>query len=446
MARQARRSARAPRNQRHRAPDVHLNLNVRGMGQSATLSINDLSNRLRKEGKQVYKLGLGQSPFPVPLSVVDELKTNAWRKEYLPVQGLYELRQAVADYHRRAHHVPRSADCVLIGPGSKELMFLLQLVYYGDLVIPTPAWVSYAPQARIIGRQVRMLPTRAENGWKLLPEELEALCRQDPDRPRILVLNYPSNPTGCTYHKAELKDLAKVAAEHGVVLLADEIYGELHHRGQHVSVARFYPEGTIISSGLSKWCGAGGWRLGTFTFPEGLRWLLEGMAAVASETYTSTSAPIQYAAVRAFTGGIGIERYLRMSRRILSALGRKIASRLTEAGISVSAPDGAFYLFPDFTPFTASLRERGITNSAQLCHALLDDTGVAILPGVDFGRRSEELTARLAYVDFDGARALYGADSIPIEKPLDDEYLEQYCGGVLEAIDRIADWIAIRPY
>jgi aspartate aminotransferase len=135
-----------------------------------------------------------------------------------------------------------------------------------------------------------------------------------------------------------------------------------------------------------------------------------------------------------------------MSRRILSALGRKVAARLTAAGVSVQPPDGAFYLFPDFTPFAASLRERGITTSTQLCHALLDETGVAILPGVDFGRSPAELTARLAYVDFDGARALYGADSIPIEKPLDDDYLETYCGGVLEAVDHIAQWVAIRPY
>lgn len=431
-------------NNRNRSPHVHLNLNVRGMGQSATLAINDISNQLRKEGKQVYKLGLGQSPFPVPTSVVDELKTNAWRKDYLPVQGLYELRQAVADYHRRSHRVNRSADCVLIGPGSKELMFLLQLVYYGDIVIPTPAWVSYAPQARIIGRQVHLLHTRADNDWKLQPSELDAFCMKDPERPRILVLNYPTNPTGTTYKMEELKEIARVAAEQGVVLLSDEIYGELHHRGRHVSVARFYPEGTIISGGLSKWCGAGGWRLGTFTFPKSLRWLLDAMAAVASETYTSTSAPIQYAAVRAFTGGIGVERYLRMSRRILSALGRAIAHRLSKAGVRVQMPDGGFYLFPDFAPFAEQLRRQGVADSDTLCRRLLEDTGVALLPGTAFGRDASELTARLSYVDFDGARALYGADSIPIEKPLDDRFLQQYCGPVMEAMDRLCAWIGCR--
>ena len=120
-----------------------------------------------------------------------------------------------------------------------------------------------------------------------------------------------------------------------VILLSDEIYGELHHQGNHLSIAQFYPEGTIISSGLSKWCGAGGWRLGTFTFPGGLRWLLDAMAAVASETFTSTSAPIQYAAVCAFKGGSEISRYLFHCRRILRALGGVCAANLRSAGIDV---------------------------------------------------------------------------------------------------------------
>ena len=282
--------------------EINLNLNVRGTPLSSTLAINELSAKLSKEGKHVYKLGLGQSPFPVQRAVVEELRVNAHQKDYLPVKGLYELREAVAEYHSNRHAIDRNAEDILIGPGSKELMFLLQLVYYGDLVIPTPSWVSYAPQAHIIGRHVKWIPTTLENGWKLMANDLKNLCTDDPSRPRIVILNYPSNPSGKTYTANELKDLSKVAREYKVILLSDEIYGELNYSGKHISISRFYPEGTIISSGLSKWCGAGGWRLGTFAFPPSLNWLLEAMAAVASETFTSTSAPIQYAAIRAFKG------------------------------------------------------------------------------------------------------------------------------------------------
>lgn len=270
-------------------PEVNLNLNVRGLGMSATLAVNERSAQLRREGRRVFKLGLGQSPFPVPRCVVDELRNHAHEKDYLPVRGLRELRDAVADYHRDTKSTGCTGQDVLVGPGSKELMFILQLVYYGDLVIPTPSWVSYAPQARIIGRPIRWVPGRALNAWRIMPEDLDLICRADPSRPRILVLNYPSNPTGATYAPDELKALAEVARKYRVVLLSDEIYGELNHLGAHTSIARYYPEGTIISGGLSKWCGAGGWRLGTFTFPRPLRWLLEATMGRLSPAGTTTS-------------------------------------------------------------------------------------------------------------------------------------------------------------
>ena len=422
-------------------PDVHLNLNVRGLRPSATLEINELSARLQAQGRTIYRLGLGQSPFPVPEPVVEQLRANAHQKDYLPVRGLPALRDSVAGYYRRRQELERAGDDVLVGPGSKELMFILQLVYYGDLVIPTPSWVSYAPQAHIVGRHIRWLPTTAEDGWPMQAGELDRLCREDPERPRIVILNYPSNPTGQTYRKEQLEELAAVARRYRVILVSDEIYGEIDHSGEHVSIARFYPEGTIVSSGLSKWCGAGGWRLGTFTFPPGLRWLLDAMAVVCSETFTATSAPIQYAAVRAFEGGLEIERYLFQSRRVLRALGRSLAARLRGAGISAHDPEGAFYVFPDFGPRRELLAARGITTSVQLCERLLADTGVALLPGVSFGRSAEELTARLAYVDFDGARALVAARGVPDAEELDAAFLEIHCHRVTTATELMCEWL-----
>jgi aspartate aminotransferase len=421
--------------------EIHLNPNVRELTQSATLAINELSAKLRSEGRQVFRLGFGQSPFPVPQPVVEALRANAHQKDYLPVKGLHELRDAVADHYRQLQDVECSGEDVLIGPGSKELMFILQLVYYGDLVIPTPSWVSYAPQAHVIGRRICWLPTHLEDQWHLAPEELENLCRQDADRPRLLILNYPSNPTGGTYQAQRLKELAQVARRYGVVLLSDEIYGELHHKGQHVSIARSYPEGTIVSGGLSKWCGAGGWRLGTFIFPRSLRWLLDAMVAVASETFTSTSAPIQYAAVRAYQGGTEIEQYLWQSRRVLRTLGRYVARRLKECGARVSEPQGAFYLFPDFSLFRERLRNRGVTTSQDFCRRLLEETGVAVLPGSVFGRLPEELTVRMAYVDFHGTRALTAVEQLPRNRSLNENFLQQYCSNVVTAIDNLCKWL-----
>jgi aspartate aminotransferase len=425
---------------------VHLNLNVRDLTPSATLAINEKSARLKAQGSPVYRLGLGQSPFPVPERVVQALRDHAHEKDYLPVSGLKPLREAVAGFNLRTQGIQTNPDFVMIGPGSKELIFLLQLVYYGDLVIPTPSWVSYSPQARIVGRHVYWVPTSPDNYWRMSPDQLEKICRTDPDKPRIAILNYPSNPTGYTYPLERLKELAQVARKYKVILVSDEIYGFLHFRKQHVSVARYYPEGTIISGGLSKWCGAGGWRLGTFSFPESLGWLYQAMTTVASETYTSTSAPIQHAAITAFKGGEDIDNYLVHSRRILRALARYATGQLGEMQVEIPMPHGAFYLFPDFGIYKEALAGRGIFTSVELCNTLLEETGIAMLPGYEFGRDPSELTASIALVDFDGGKALSAAAADYPDNDVDDDFL---CAPMpprlTEAFARMAEWFTGLP-
>lgn len=408
---------------------------------SATLYINELSNKLKQQGKKVYKFGLGQSPFPVPKIIVEELRVNAFQKDYLQVKGLLPLREAVADYHSRRNDLHCNADDVLIGPGSKELMFILQFVYYGEILIPTPSWVSYAPQAKIIGRQTVWVDKKESYRWLLRPEDIQKICEEDPSRPRLIIMNYPSNPTGVTYSWEDLEEIASVAKKYRVIILSDEIYGELNFNGTHTSIARFYPEGTIISGGLSKWCGAGGWRLGTFTFPKSLSALSNAMAAVASETFTATSAPIQFAAVKAFKGGMEIERYLWNARKILKALGIKIHGLLSDSGIECPLPEGAFYLFPNFKNYADKLRAKSIRTSMEMTTKLLEETGAALLPGNVFGRPTEELTARLAYVDFDGARALAAAETISPDDPLPEDFVNLYCSHMLDGTKRIVDWV-----
>jgi aspartate aminotransferase len=256
-----------------------------------------------------------------------------------------------------------------------------------------------------------------------------------------VVLNYPSNPTGTTYSAQELEDLADVASRNRVVMLSDEIYGKLHHRGEHASIVPLYPEGTIFSGGLSKWCGAGGWRLGLFVVPRRMGWLLEAMAAAASETFTSTAAPIQYAAVRAFEGGDDIEDYLVRCRRVLAGLGSFLARTVRAAGVEVLEPEGAFYIFPDFTPIAEPLARRGIRSSPELCDKLLDDTGVAVLPGTDFGRSPVELVARLAFVDFDGQAAIEAVAELPADRPVEEGFLRTYCAPTVEAVERMCEWV-----
>lgn len=410
---------------------------LNGLGPSPTLAINERSAELERQGRPVTRFGLGQSPFPVPEAVAESLRANAHQKDYLPVKGLPELRTAVAQYYRRTFGLRTDTEDVLVGPGSKQLLFLLQLVLDAQLVLPSPSWVSYSPQATMLGKTATWLPTYREDGWRLRPELLRELAVRS-DRRILLLLNYPNNPTGLTYREGLLQDLAAVSRESGVLVLSDEIYGELDHCGGHRSMAEFFPEGTIICSGLSKWCGAGGWRLGTAVFPASMGGVLDSVASVASETHTSVAAPIQYAAVTAFQGSTEIDDYLTRSRQVVAAVTDYCATRLLEAGAEVHRAEGGFYLFPDFSPLAERLKRRGISTSVELCTALLEEAGVACLPGTVFGRPAEELTLRIAPVNFDGARALAGA------RDGAEHFVEQHAEPVVSGMNRLCRLRGIR--
>ena len=419
------------------------NPNLDNLEQSATLLINDKVRNMKAAGERVFNMGLGQSPFPVPQHVTDALKHHAHEKDYLSVKGLPLLREEVANFHRRNDEVEIRSDQVMIGPGSKELLFLLQLCFHGEILVPSPCWVSYIPQAKILNKKISLVHTKFEDRWRITPAKLQEVCDHlvDKDRSAILILNYPGNPDGMTYTSEELKEISEVARQNNLIILSDEIYGQLNHNAEHYSIAKYYPEGTIVSGGISKWCGAGGWRVGTFTFPDDLKWLKEAMAVVASETYTSVSAPVQFAAIQAFKGGSLMEEYLMHCRRILATLGEKTYRQLHDTGLNVHPPEGGFYHFVDFSPFKEQLAKKGIHDSTQLCETLLNETGVAALPGSAFARKKNELTVRFAYVDFDGAKAITGSQLHPLHQPLPEEFTTKYCISPVKATEAIRDWV-----
>lgn len=411
-----------------------LNQKIAGLKPSATLRINEQSAQMIAEGKNVYRLGFGQSPFPVPTEVAQSLQTNAHQKDYLPVKGLYDLRKSVARFNTKKLGISCTADNVMIGPGSKELIYLAQLSLNGVLLLPSPSWVSYEPQAHLVNKAVHWIHTTEINGWKLQASELEAACLNYPSTPKLLILNYPNNPVGNSYTPQELEQISHIAKKYNLVVISDEIYGEVTHSGHHISLAQYYAQGTIISNGLSKWCGAGGWRLGTFTFPNEYKWLLDAMAIAASETFSAVAAPIQYAAITAFEGSEAIDEYINKSRLILKTIAQYTYDSLSASHISMPKPQGGFYLFPNFGYYRSFFNNKQIYTSTKLCEQLLTDTGVALLPGVAFGRPPEELTARLAYVDFDGNLLL----NLPT---LNRATILDHSPNITKAIMKIKNWI-----
>jgi aspartate aminotransferase len=410
-----------------------------GLEASATLAINERSQRLVAEGRRIFRFGLGQSPFPVPDPVVKALQANAHQKDYLPVRGLLPLREAVAAWFRRRYGLTFQAQNILIAPGSKELLFLIQMALDTVLILPSPSWVSYHPQSRLAGNSTLWIETREADDWMLRPEALLAACREKlAGKTGVLLLNYPNNPTGATFTSEQLKLLAEAARELGILVLSDEIYGEVDHRHNHHSIASHYPEGTIVTTGLSKWCGAGGWRLGVAAFPEGLASLVDVIANIASETYTSTSAPIQYAAITAFSEDPAIDTYLDDCCRILTFVQAWVRESLLNSGVSVPEGTGGFYHFLNFETHRQVLSARGITDSATLCESLLEETGIALLPGTAFGRPANELTVRLSYVDFDGAQALQQLALIEGDQ---EQAKEVLFPRILEAMQVFSAWV-----
>ncbi len=239
---------------------------IKNLELSATLKINEISRNLEKDGNEIIKFGFGQSPFQVPDKIIEELKKNASQKSYLPVQGLSELREAIAIYESKKKNKNYKFNQVIVGPGSKELMFLLHLSFDGEIILPSPSWVSYRPQSLIADNKLHWVETSAENNWYPNPEDIEKLILNNKKKKFLIILNSPNNPSGqvCKNFKA----LSNVIKKYEVIVLADEIYSELTFDGNYDSIANYCPENVIISNGLSKWCGAGGWRLGYFIIPE----------------------------------------------------------------------------------------------------------------------------------------------------------------------------------
>ena len=358
---------------------------------SATLLINEKSKKLKEDGKKVFSFGFGQSPFPIPEILVSALKKNAHKKEYLSVQGFGELRKSIAKYINIKTNNSFSREDIIIGPGSKQLLFLLQLGFDGEFLFPTGSWGSYEPQAIIAKNKTHWLETFREDNWFPKPEQLEKKLKTLKNKNIILFINSPNNPTGAVCKN--LKEIAKIAKKYKILILSDEIYAELQFNGKYESISKYYSEGTIISRGLSKWCGAGGWRLGFFVIPKNLRSILDMTKILSSESISSVNAPVQYAAVEAFSNDYS--DYKNTTRDILSLIGNYVYENLKSNKVLMTPPQGAFYLMPEFL-------NSKFKNSGDMCNDILNKTGVAMLPGSDFGFKPKKMLARLSYTDFSG--------------------------------------------
>ena len=399
---------------------------VKDLKLSATLRMNEESKKLETQGTKIFKFGFGQSPFQIPKDIVDELKNNAYQNKYLPMQGLPELRSSISRYVNNKKKYNYKSENVIIGPGTKELMFLLHVLFDGDVILPVPSWVSYAPQA-IVGRnKIHWLETTSSNNWFPTAESLEKIISKNKNKNYLLFLNSPNNPSGQICNN--LEEISIVAKKNNLVILSDEIYSELSFKKDFKSIANYCPEKTIISNGMSKWCGAGGWRLGYFIIPESLNEIKNSLKTLASETFSSVNAPAQYAAIAAYENNH--DEYIDNSKNILKAVGEYVYDNLKSNKVSINKPEGGFYLMPEFSNETFS-------DSNEMCSNLLKHTGISLLPGSVFGFSKKKMTARLSFTDFNGQEFM---KNISQSQKIDQNVLLRYAPKIIEGVEKLKNW------
>ena len=406
---------------------------------SPTLAANEFVRRLRAEGREVLHMGFGQAPFPVHPRLARALSDNAGENGYPDVAGMPELRAAVLAHQAAIAGIDPDAYDVLVAPGSKLILFAVQMALGGDPLLPVPSWVSYEPQARLLGRRAIPVPARCEDRCLVIDADdlagAIARARGEGRDPRSLVLNSPSNPTGLVVPDDCLAAIAAVCGREGVAIVSDEIYARLTFDGSYPTIARHAPDRTIVSTGLSKHLSLGGWRLGVGLVPKSMDGLFARLVSFASETWSGVAAPVQRAAVEAYRMYDDVEASIDAARRVHRSVATLAARRLKGMGLDCAMPGGGFYVWPDLAPVRRAAN-REITSSA-LAGALLRERGVVSLPGSAFGEEENALRLRLSVCDYDGADALSH-----LARGGDPDEVGAYAPRATRALDAIEAFVA----
>lgn len=416
----------------------------------ANLRINDQIKDYRKKCAEMgchrpyHHFAFGQSPFSPPSKIVKALQDNADKHDYVPTAGIPELREVIAKYYLQVFNIHCGSHQVIVSPGSKEMISMILAVIEGPVIIPSPSWVSYLPQAKILKKEVLPLRLKTADNYKLTPQILTECLSRIPDKQKILILNSPNNPTGAVYSKQELEALAEICRKYNVVVISDEIYARTSFEFEnYVSMARVYPEKTIVTGGLSKDRSAGGYRMGLGIFPDDKK-LIDDVLKIAGSTYSCVSAPVQHASIVAYLQDTEVEKYISDCAQVHSLVGSIASSRLNKIdGIQATIPEGAFYLFVDFNAFKEDFNRIGLQSCSEFCEHLVHVEHTALLPGNSLLLEEDDFSVRLSYVDYDGDQVLKAWQQRQPETEKDkDDFFERNCPLIAEGIRNIERYFA----
>jgi aspartate aminotransferase len=353
--------------------------------ESGTLMVIDKVKELQSRGVSIIQLDVGEPDFKTPNKIVRAAQAalKAGFTHYTPSAGISELREAVATKLRSENGLQVKKENVIITPGSKQALFyaVMALVDAGDeVIIPTPAWPSYAEMVTVAGGLAKEV--RSEGGFGL---NIEGLKEAVTERTRLIIINSPNNPTGHVVSKEELKAVADIAKDKGIHVVSDEIYEKILYDGSHISIGSFpgMEEYAITVNGFSKAYAMTGWRLG---YLAASRSIISATNKLQQHSASCPASFVQMAALEALKPDTPVqpmvEEFKRRRDYLCDALRKLKAFKITK-------PAGAFYIFPDIS--------RTGMSSTQLCDLLLEKGGVSTTPGEAFGGYDSNL--RISYAN-----------------------------------------------
>jgi aspartate aminotransferase len=354
---------------------------------SATLLITAKAKALKADGIDVVGFGAGEPDFDTPINIKDEAKkaiNNGFTK-YTAVGGTDDLKYAIIYRLKEDYGLTYDKSQIMVSCGAKHTLYNLTQVIIdeGDeVIIPSPYWVSYPEQVTLAGGTPVIIETREEDGFKIDPDELK---KNITSRTKAFILNYPSNPTGATYNEEDIREIAGIALDAGLIIISDEIYDKIIYDGlTHTPIATLgedVKESTILVNGVSKSYSMTGWRIG---YSAGDKDVSSAMSKLQGQSTSNPTSISQMAAIEAFKGP-----QVEVAKMVREFEKRKnyIAKRLNDIpGMKCFHPQGAFYVFPNVSKFYGkSYNGKGIRNSVDFSEYLLDVAKVAVVPGVEFG-------------------------------------------------------------
>ena len=364
---------------------------------SETLAISAKAKELTRQGKSVVSLSAGEPDFKTPKHICEAAinAINDGFHGYTMNTGTPELRQSIADKLQRDNQLNYDPSQIVCTNGAKQALgfSMLAMVDKGDeVIIPTPYWVSYPQMVKVAGGTPVMVRTSFENNYRMTPEQLENAITKNT---RAVMLCSPSNPTGTCYSKDELRALADVLEDHPRVnIISDEIYEYIVFEDDHVSILNVAPElkeRTVLINGFSKGFAMTGWRLGYLAAPKPFA---DAVAKIQSQETSAPSSISQKAGEAAYRGPLDAVHNMRDS---FKKRRNYIVDALSNIdGLKCFKPSGAFYVFPDISHYLGTTSPNGepIKSSTDLCMYLIEEHGLAAVPGDAFG---EPNGMRLSY-------------------------------------------------